>query len=200
MEGILFYWFSWIGWVVVTFFFKKNVNRDFFAFLFLVLIITADFSVILYGTEFSIGFILLYLSAFMYSSNIPNKKLPYLIICNMILSMSYVIFYLFSIFDPVWLLFNPTFMLGGLLTYIVLLLVKEKEMRIMTLVFGVCTGELVLLLIMDYFSFPYMLGNITFFDVVALGFLLVSSWNGIEIIISYFNHSVIKSNKRKAGI
>ncbi|MBM6619880.1 YphA family membrane protein [Bacillus suaedaesalsae] len=200
MEGIWFYWFTWIGWIIVTFFHKKNSTRTYLTILFLFLIITADISWVFINFEITLGYITLFISAFIYSSKIPNKKLPYLLICTLILTMAYVCFYLFSLFDPVWVLFNPKFMLGALLTYIVLLLMKEKELRFLTFAFGVCYGELVHFCIMKYYSFPYILGSLSFFDVAALGLLFISSWNGLEIVTSHFNHSMNKTNKRKAGI
>ncbi|KAA0550278.1 hypothetical protein FZW96_02770 [Bacillus sp. BGMRC 2118] len=201
MEGIWFYWFSWMGWIIVTFLLKKNRTRTIIAFILLFLIITANISgVVFHYFEVSLGYLILFISTFIFSSKLPNKKLPYLIICTMIISMAYVCFYLFSLFDPVWILFNPTFMLGTLLTYIVLLLQKEKGMRMLTFSFGVCYGEFVHFCVMKYHSFPYTLGGLSFFDVTAIGIVLISCWNTFETVSSHFNQSLNKVNKRKAGI
>jgi hypothetical protein len=200
MEGIWFYWLAWLGWVVVTFLAKKGKLRTWLSYSLLLFIITAHQVVLIYQSPVSIGFLFMMLCVYSYASRLPNHKLLYTFICTVILTFSFVSFHLFRMFDPVWVIFHPSFMVALILTYLVLTLIKNMRERILIFLFGLCHGEVLYSIIMERYSFPYIIGNLAFFDVVALGLLFISLWNGFELVSSSFNQSTRKTNKRKAGI
>jgi hypothetical protein len=200
MEGIWFYWFAWMGWVIITFFFKKGKTRTKLSYLTLMLIITANLNVLYANNNISLGFLLMMIFGYISASRLPNRRLLYIFICTVILSLSFVSFHLFSIFDPVWVIFHPSFMLGFILTYLVLILVKNINERMVIFFLGICHGELLYGYIMKHFSFPYIFGSLSFFDLTAIGLLFISIWWGVEALSDYLNQSTTKTNKRKAGI
>jgi hypothetical protein len=200
LEGIWFYWLAWLGWVVVTFFVKKGRLRTGLAYSLLLFIITAHQVVSIYQSTVSIGFLFMLMSVYLYAARLPNLKLLYAFICTIILTFSFVSFHLFRMFDPVWVIFHPSFMVALILTYLVLILNKNMAERILIFLFGLCHGEVLYSVIMERYSFPYIIGNLAFFDVAALGLLFISLWNGFELVSASFNQSTRKTNKRKAGI
>ncbi len=199
LEGIWFYWFAWLGWIIITFFLKKGYYRTGLASIVLLLLITAHHSFSFLNINISTGFLLLLLITYVQAARIKNIKLLYILICTFILSFAFVSFHLFRLFDPVWVIFHPAFMVAIILTYLVLLLAKNMKERFITFLFGVCHGEVLYSVIMDYFSFPYRMGSLSFFDVVALGIMLISIWHGIERLSVTINQGISKTSKRKAG-
>ncbi|WP_246942230.1 hypothetical protein [Bacillus pinisoli] len=200
MEGIWFYWLAWIGWVILTFFWPKGKLRTVLTACLLILIITAHKNIDILQTEASIGFIFLFACNFVLIIHYSYMKLLYLFISTVIMSFSYVSFHLFKIYDPVWVMFHPSFMVAVLLTYLALLLVKNQKERYIIFLFGLCQGELLYGIIMDYFSFPVIFGALSFFDIAAIGLTCISCWNGFEKLSAAINQSIKKTNKRKAGI
>jgi hypothetical protein len=200
LEGIWFYWLAWLGWIILTFFFKKGKLRTGLAILLLIIIITAHHNISVLHTQMSIGFLLLLVFNYLLIANFSYKKLLYLFVSTVIMAFSYVSFYLFSIYDPVWVIFHPSYMAALILTYLVLLLFKVKQERYTAFLFGLCHGELLYGLIMDYYTFPVTFGNLEFFDVFAIGATFISIWNGFENLSAVINQIARKTNKRKAGI
>ncbi|MFZ3588634.1 YphA family membrane protein [Bacillus sp. DJP31] len=200
MEGISFYWFAWMGWIIITFFMKKGKLRTRLASLVLILLITAHHHSSFSKIEVSYGFIVLLLITYIQVAYMKNSKLLYILICTFILTFAYVSFQLFRLFDPIWVIFQPSFMVAFILIYLVLLLAKSRKERIIMFLFGVSHGEILYGVIMDYFRFPYSMGNLSFFDVVVFGIILLFMWDGIERLSAMFNQGISKTSKRKAGI
>jgi hypothetical protein len=200
MEGIWFYWFAWMGWVVITFFLKKGHIRTYSSYFTLLLIITANLTMTFLGNTMSLGFLLMFVVAYMSASRLANKRLLFIFICTVILSLSFVSFYLFRLFDPVWVIFHPSFMLALILTYLTIILVKDLKERLVLFLLGVCHGDFLQYFVMKYFAFPHVVGSLAFFDITAIGLLFISVWGGLEGLTTYFNQSMTKNNKRKAGI
>lgn len=200
MEGIWFYWVTWMGWIVVTFFLKKGELRFKLALFILLYIISAHYVFSFHEINISLGFLILLGMSYVLVSGLPNHKLFYFFICSVILSFSYVSFFLFKLFDPVWVIINPAFMLAFILMYLVIILVKDIKTRVNLFLFGSCHGELLYGLIMNYFTFPHIVGYLSFFDAVAIGLVFMTFWYGFERISAYINQVALKSNKRRAGI
>ncbi len=199
LDGIWFYWFAWMGWIIITFHLQKGKLRSRLAIAVLVLISSAHINFLVYKMYVSVGFVFLLFLLYFEAARLKNMKLLYILICTFILTFAYVSFQLFRIFDPVWIIFHPVLMVTFILTYLVLILVKGMKERLLTFLFGICHGEILNSVIMQYFKFPYNLGDLLFFDVVAIGLVLISLWFGIERFSSSINLSLIKTNKRKAG-
>ncbi|WP_456278528.1 YphA family membrane protein [Bacillus sp. AK128] len=200
MEGIWFYWFAWIGWIILTFFFKKDRLRTTLTSILLLILITAHHNIPILHTEVSLGFLVILVVNYCSIANFSYKKLAYLFIYTVILAFSYVSFHLFSIYDPVWVFFHPSFMVAIILTYLTLLLIKEKKERYILYLFGLSHGELLYGFIMDYHRFPITFGGLSFFDIFAIGATFISIWNGFELLSAALNQTLRKTNKRKAGI
>lgn len=200
MEGIWFYWISWISWVVVTFFLKKDRVRLQLATIILILIIAAHYIVSFNQINVSAGFIIMFIMVYMFVSVIPNQRLIYFFICTIILSFAFVSFYLFKLFDPVWVVFEPTIMLAFILIYLVFLLEKGMKNRILLFIFGSTHGELLYAAVMNHFSFPHVMGSLSFFDALAVGLLFITLLKAFERLSAYFQQHTQKTNKRREGI
>jgi hypothetical protein len=199
LEGLWFYWVGWIVWVITTFFMKKGKMRNWLAFLVLMLLNTAHLNLNIMSQEVTIGFLLLICLSYIASARLKVKTLVYIVICTIILCLAYVSFHLFSLYDPVWVVFNPKLMVGILLTYLVIILTRDLGNRFLLFTIGACHGEVVYQIILSTYQFPYTIGSLSFFDIVAVGIVLISLWSGLEIISSYFNHLQQKQAGERLG-
>ncbi|MFD1738569.1 hypothetical protein ACFSCX_18765 [Bacillus salitolerans] len=199
MEGIWFYWIGWIGWVITTFIVGKGKVRTQVAILILVLLSFAHMKISILSHEISIGFLILLFVSYMMSAKLNNITLLYISICTIILGLAYVTFYLFSLFDPVWIVFNPTFMVSFILTYLVLLLTKQSLKRYIIFIIGICHGEVLYRVILSKIQFTQTIGTLLFFDIVAIGIFMISLWNGLELLSTYFNQLQQKQARERLG-
>ncbi|WP_102345759.1 YphA family membrane protein [Bacillus sp. Marseille-P3661] len=200
MEGIVFYWFSWIAWVFSTFFMKKGKKRLILSAAILLFIIGSNHIVRISSISINLTFLLLILFTLsVVSINVRGWTLIYFLISSLIITMGYVGFHLFELFDPVWLLFDRNLMLSVAMVYLTLMLLKDSSHRMMVMIIGVCNGELLYTYILSRFSFPHEIGSFQFLDVMAIMTLLVMFWSILEKVTMIWETHFQARTKGKAG-
>ena len=187
MEGIYFYWFAWIGWVYVTFLMNKTRFR-------LVISIVILFSIVLSNKEvplFSLtvnGAILFYLLlSYSIVSQKKWSKILYYLCISLILTSSYVTFKLFQLFDPVWVMFHPTFKLSFILLFLTLILVKEQMVRIAIVVITVTQGEIIYTLFLNSLVTEGGIGRLESLDIIAITVSLTFVWFLFENFVKWLD-------------
>ena len=141
MEGSMFYWVYWWFWIFCTFILKRqNPYRLKLSVFILTMIILANFHFTLAMFDlYASGFFLLFLSyAVVYKEK--TKTIVYYLICSFIVTLAYVTFRLFEIFDPVWIVFNKDWMMGICICYIAILLQKGLRGRLIVIASGTMQG------------------------------------------------------------
>ncbi|MEC1716751.1 YphA family membrane protein [Schinkia azotoformans] len=196
MEGIYFYWFSWIGWVITTFFMKKGKVRTTLSFFILFMIIGGDITYHLTGYSIHAPFILLFFFSLVFIAKTKGFMQLYYLICSLIISIGYVCFHLFELFDPVWLIFDRKWMLSFVILYLILMLVKDPNHRLAVALMGICNGELLYSMILTKFFGGIEIGNFVFLDALAFNILFILIWNSFEKIVHAFEANIYKG---KAG-
>lgn len=202
MEGSLFFWIFWFFWVYLTFFLnKQNPLRLKLAAGILIIIILSNvhFSVGSYDIYAS-GLLMLLLSYFILSKE-KLGSLLYLFICSFIITISYVTFHLFEIFDPIWIIFQKEWMMGICFSYLAILLQKTLKGRLLIMVSGTMQGEILYAYFLNKFQFQYPIGTFEYLDVCSLISLLLVSWSFLENASSIFqNHiSFFEKGKQKSS-
>ncbi len=197
MEGIYFYWFSWIGWVITTFFMKKGKVRTAISFFMLFMIFVSDNTYHL--TEYSIHapFILIFIFSLVFMTKTKGLMQLYYLICSLIISIGYVCFHLFELFDPVWLIFDRKWMLSFVILYLILMLVKDPNHRLAVALIGICNGELLYSMILTKFFREIEIGNFVFLDALAFNILFILIWNSFEKIAQSFEANIHKGKARR---
>ncbi|WP_141433350.1 hypothetical protein [Bacillus sp. 03113] len=192
MEGVLFYWFSWIFWVVTTFFYnKENPNRYKFSFIILMLISLSGFT-------FSIGMVkvtgaVLFLLFVIYieSFKLGKRKIFLFFMHSFIIMIFFVAFHLIELYDPIWFIFNRNWMLSLFLVVLAAFLEEERHLRILVLFFGSIYGDFFYRLILKNHSISYTIGSLSFLDILTMTSILFIAWNGlysfISVIEKHFN-------------
>lgn len=196
MEGIYFYWFSWISWVITSFFMKKCRERTALSFFILFMIMVSGKTYHITGYSIHAPFVLLLFFSLVFMTKTKGFLLLYYLICSLIISIGYVCFHLFELFDPIWLIFDRKWMLSFVILYLILMLVKDPSQRLAIAMIGVSNGELLYSLILKQFFPEIEIGNFIFLDAVSFIILFISFWNLFEKMARFFETNF---HKTKAG-
>lgn len=181
MEGAIFYWIYWMFWIYLTFFMEKqNPYRLKLTAIVLIVIIFSNY-------HFNIGSIELYSSgalllvfSYMFLGQEKLYSLLYLFICSLIVSIAYVTFHLFEIFDPIWIIFKKEWMMGIVIAYLAILLQKTLKGRLLIVISGTMQGEFLYAFILSKYQFPYPIGSFAYLDACALTASLLAGWSFLE--------------------
>ncbi|HAQ08428.1 MAG TPA: hypothetical protein DCR24_13260 [Bacillus bacterium] len=184
MEGLFFYWLSWIGWTWATFIMdKKNPARIKIAIWLLAVIMTAPYKVNVFMYEihlsaFAIGFFL-----FAETKRMRAGAFLYSFISAFIIMLAYTSFLLFELFDPVWVLFDRKIMIAAAGVYLTLLLQKTYYNRGISLISGLLQGEILFSTILQKYNFPYSVSSLAFLDILIISLAMLLTWSAIETLI-----------------
>lgn len=166
MDGIIFYWFSWIFGVIVLFFMTKNQRRTFFSYWIFASLILAN-QYITFGTfTMSLGYILIFFGAFL---NLTSFTRPfYHLFISFIIMIGYSGVLLLEKSAPVWMV-GPRYLIIPVLgAYIISLLSKEYYPRLMAAIVGLCSGDFLYNVIVGNYRLTRTLGELSFMDIMLM--------------------------------
>lgn len=202
MEGALFFWFFWAIWVYLTFILEKNnPYRLKLAVMILFVIILSNRSFFLGRIEIAwSGFILL-LFSYSFISREQHRVILYHSICSLIISIAYVSFHLFEIFDPIWILFKKEWMISICMWYLAIILQKKLKGRLIIAVCGTMQGEFLTAFILNKLQIPYSVGAFAYLDVCSLIVVLLLSWSILENLGPFLQHHFpfLEKGKQKSS-
>ncbi|MBX9972843.1 hypothetical protein [Cytobacillus firmus] len=186
MEGLIFYWISWMVWIMATFFMDRNNKYRFLLSAWILFfIILSPWTLKILNVETSIGGLFLLISLYIFAGRLKKLSKFYFLFCAFILMMAYVTFHLFELFDPVWVIFSRNWMLSVLLVYMAVLLQKNRMLRLPLVLLGGIQGEVLYALILKKFSFPYTIGSLAFLDIMAISVSISAVWIAVQWGVKY---------------
>lgn len=140
-DHVLYFWFCWILWVIVTFFMKKSRIRVYLAIWILLAIIFADYFIKWNHITVSVPFIFLFLGAAGLLAFFPRWL--YLVASSFTVAIGYAAFLFWETISPVWLIM-PRFMLITIIFGLLIgMLVKSYLAKIAVGLFGMAAGEFI---------------------------------------------------------
>jgi hypothetical protein len=192
MEGALFYWFSWLGWVWATFFTaKQNKYRFTIAFVLLILIISSPYKMEILGIEVYIPAFVLLAFALVETAKLKNRIFFSVFVTSFIIMLGYVSFLLFELFDPVWVIFDRKWLISLSVILLATALQLVRRLQILSIGFGMLLGEFLFSFIMKRLAFPYSVASPAFLDIVSLATVMLGVWVSLhyfaDLIGSYMN-------------
>ncbi|CAG9623598.1 YphA family membrane protein [Sutcliffiella rhizosphaerae] len=198
-EAMYFYFLSWVCWIIVTFMMQKSALRTFSSIVLLLIIIgsTSNFSI--FSFEVSGSFIVLIIAAIilLVKTLKENYFLHYFSITT--ISLAYVCFIIYEIFDPVWILINRTWILAFIMVYLTLLLFKKRDERFVFMLCGLIQGELLNSFVLNsVFSYSVM-GEISFLAVLFLASAGLGVWLLFATITVHLDSVIQKRVKERQG-
>ncbi|OEH93470.1 YphA family membrane protein [Bacillus solimangrovi] len=177
MEGLFFYWVSWIGWIIVTFFMNKSSTRTILSYGLLSCIALSNWKITVYSYEISGSYIVLLCFALGTSYYLSKLQNLYLMIMTLTVTAAFVAFHLFEMFDPIWIIAHRQWLLSGLMFILVWLMSDMFLQRVLSLVIGMCQGEWLYTMMLYRYSYYGTIGGLKFLDLLTagLGFLFMLS-------------------------
>lgn len=190
MEGAMFYWICWMYWVFFTFItHKQNPYRLILSSAILVVITISNIHFTVAGFEFYAGGILLLFISYVLISSETRGVIIYYFICSFIVTIAFVTFHLFELFDPIWIVFKKEWMMGICLCILSLLLQKNIKGRLVIIASGTMQGEILYAYFLSRYDIPYSIGSLAYLDVCLLTFMMITVWSALENAGSLFgNH------------
>ncbi|MGG0187408.1 YphA family membrane protein [Bacillus rhizoplanae] len=199
MEGSYFYFLAWMGWIIATFFLKKDTFRLCVSAAILLFISCSQTVISISSFTISVNALLLGGISFVGITVYSVWKKIYTLLCALIIAMLYTSFSLIELYDPIWIVINRTWMLSGILVYISILLHRDRLLRIWGLYVGALQGELFVAFVLKSFNFPYQLGSLQFFNMIAVSTMFFSLLYSVGKIMTYTGQFKQKQVKEGQG-
>jgi hypothetical protein len=186
VDGIFFFWIAWIVIVFLIFFVPStNSNRDKLLIQILLLVYLSNKSIPLYNTDVNAGALLLIIFASFYIGNLRSKNKWSVLVISFLMGLCTSSFILFSFIDPIWVLFDPKWMLTIILTYLSIILLSDWKQRLLSIVLGMLIGDGLLFLVFDPLGVPYEMATLTWYDQLSMVVTVSSLWHGLELLAGY---------------
>ncbi|WP_342432141.1 hypothetical protein [Neobacillus sp. FSL H8-0543] len=181
MDGSLFYWILWSLWVYLTFIMNKQHPLRFgMSACILVIIILSDVHFTVGGYQVLASGVFTLVLSYIILGKEKNGVLLYAIICSVIVTISYVTFRLFEIFDPVWIIFPKIWMMSIGLLFLGILLQNTLKRRLLIIICGTMHGEICYAFFLNRFQFSYPIGALPYLDICVLATMLLLVWSFLE--------------------
>ncbi|MEH7415172.1 hypothetical protein V7266_07795 [Neobacillus drentensis] len=202
MGGLMFYWIFWSFWVYLTFLVdKKNPYRGKLSAIILIVLLLSNLQFHLRGFDIHASGLFLLVICYTFISQEKQRAIIYYFICSLIVSIGYVTFHLFEIFDPVWIIFKKEWMMGICFGYLSILLQKTLKGRLLITICGTMQGEFLYAYTLSKFPFPYEIGGFEYLDVCALISALLVCWSALENASTYIqtHYHFFEKEKQKSS-
>lgn len=198
MDGQFFYWFTWMLWIQATFFLDKgHKNRLNFAILLLVAIILSPYKLSIVGFEISLLAACLYIGIFFYITTFKKTKLLYFLLSTFFTMLAYCSFHLFSILDPIWILFKKEWLLSIMLIIVARLVYNEPIKQIVLMIFGSINGDILYGILLKKYQYSYTIGSMSFFDSLLIGMTAIIGFYTIKFYLLRWERYVYIMEKEK---
>lgn len=189
MEGVIFYWLFWLLWIYSTFLMKKGKERLKVSIWLLLTMIFSIHSLQFFHLHISFSSLFILMTVYYLIGKLDRWQGIYTFISSLIMLLSYMIFHLFELYDPVWVLFNRCLMLSFLLVSLAVLLHKELKLRLLAIISGAAQGDFLYGIYLRKFSIVYPIGMPAFLDVLALSITILLGINGLKkLSLTIENH------------
>ncbi|WAA13773.1 hypothetical protein [Fervidibacillus halotolerans] len=197
MEGFIFFWFTWSTWIFSTFILnKKNPYRFPLALISLITMILSAYSVQFFQYRISYASLFLWMISFAAFTNLSFSSLLNKSFRILIMTIAVATFHILSLIDPVWLIFEKTWMQAGSFAFLAILLFSHLKDRIFAVINSFFQGEFIYAALLQRRSIDYPIGSLSFFDSLVLGLLFTSIWSGVEYLRHSFQHHESKGRER----
>ncbi|MCA0172101.1 hypothetical protein [Bacillus sp. RAR_GA_16] len=196
MDGIIFVWFAWIGWVIAVFFQNESSKRTRFIFVLLFAICLIHITIpVFYVTVSAIWLLALatgYLLLLKYRINTI-----YAVIILLTLTAAFTAVQLFSIYDPVFTFLYTKWSVSAILLVIIHLTISGTGERCSFLILSIVHGELILGMFFKGMGFDRLIGELASLDILAISIMSTVAWSGFVNVTIYLEKLLKKHQERR---
>lgn len=173
-SGLVFYWISWMFWIIITFFMEKSNRRLILAVWILIILIGSNIYVELFNYSISIAFVFLFIGTLLLITQ--SKRLYYSVFTSFTIMIGYIAILIWEKVTPVWFIFPRELFIPFFIFVLLILFSKNFYHRLGIGLLGISFAEIFYYLILSDGHITTIVGKKEFFDHVAVltFFLLIS--------------------------
>ncbi|TFJ93802.1 YphA family membrane protein [Lentibacillus salicampi] len=194
-SGLLFYWFSWILWVIVTFFMKKSRYRAILACWLLLLVLCSEFHISFEPYEMTLSYLVILSGALMLHARIPG--IFFHLFVSFTIMIGYTAALIWESHVPLKHFFSPTLAISCFLFVLIVLMTSGLWHRLACGLLGMAGGEMLYSLIIANYSILDVTGDKRFLDLVSVIILSLVCHDSVlrltQTIVKRFRKSIAKS-------
>ncbi|GAK02402.1 hypothetical protein JCM19037_633 [Geomicrobium sp. JCM 19037] len=193
MESLLFFWFSWILWVLISFFYEKSLARFYLAAAVLVgmIVYPLSWSGESYTVPFAFGVALI--TAIVWAGNVPKKRWLALIVCALSLMFMYAAIELAYWFSPVIFYAHDVWVPAAAIFFLTVFVYRYRDSRYPLAMLALCFGELLTGWVLVPLREGLFIADALFFNRLTAVLVLFVVWHMIESLVQragqYQHHS-----------
>src|SRR5699024_536677 len=183
--GLLFYWFAWILWIIITFFMEKNKYRLLLACWLLLLIIGSDIYLSIGLLKMSLSCLIIFSGAVILQTKMSRKFFH--VFASLTIMIGYTAVLIWENHLPIKHFFPPALINSCFLYLLTVIMTTGLWNRLACLLLGMAAGELIYSLLIANYAIPDMIGDKRFLDSVLM------------IVASIVCQDFIRSEERRVG-
>lgn len=166
LDGVFFYWFSWIFCVIIVFFMKKGMQRTYLLYWVLTSIMLVNQFINIDSYTLSVGFIVTFWGAFIGLASLGRTI--YHLVISLVIMIGYAGLLLIEVNAPIWVFIPRYLLIAGTCTVLISILTKDFYSRVMTTLVGLSSGEILYNFITANYFFPSVIGDLAFMDIMMI--------------------------------
>src|SRR5690625_3990210 len=137
--GHYFYWLSWLLWIFVTFFMKKNIQRTFLSCTILIIISLSNIYINIINFKISIPFLLLFMISLIIFTKLKKEYYHLFAAFTIMIGYSSILFWINH--TPLWLFIHELLLVPIFCCFLIFFIVKDFLNRIIIGIVGMTFGE-----------------------------------------------------------
>ncbi|WP_412975661.1 hypothetical protein [Ornithinibacillus sp. 179-J 7C1 HS] len=179
MDGIFYYWFSWILWVILTFFMPKNKNRTIYSVWILITIIFSNVYITSDYLEISIAYLSIIIGGFILLSTLKRKGI--LLFSAFTIMIGYASLLIWETNAPVWIFMPRLLIIPIICVLLTVILTKRFISRITISLIGLCSGEFLYSLLLTNYSITKTIGGLMFLDTLFVVLFIIVIITAVQL-------------------
>ena len=198
MEGVYAYWIGWVFWAIITFFWPKTQKRTSHAVLLLTLLIVLPLSISFGQVQFHLAFILFSLFLSWHMKLYKMSRLLHVVFVSTTIAAAHGGFQMLLIFDPVIEYTDSRWMASCLVAIVAFFLARNLKGRLSIALIGLVQGEILTAMVLGrHMKMEQIIGDLYFFDIVAIVVFLFSVVWVIQQISIWTSNQLISEPKQR---
>lgn len=194
MEMLYYYWSMWFLWIIATFIWKKDKFRFLVSFFLLINIILSQMTLSVHFL-FNAAYLMFYAAAFIISGHCRFYKSVRSLLLHLSIVFSYGFFMLFALYDPIWFILKPEWLVTGVALIISLTFEKKLIFRLGAFLAGMCQGELLYWLIIHHIYDKAIIGSYAWLSCSAVGIVTLYGVSQFESLKKQISQRIKNTGK-----
>ncbi|RLL48194.1 hypothetical protein D8M04_02655 [Oceanobacillus piezotolerans] len=171
-SGVLFYWFCWILWILITFFMDKGRKRSLLAIWLLITIISSAFMITIGQFHISASFVVMLFGSFILIATRPH--LYFHLFAAFTVSIGYAGLLFWEKISPIWIILPRIVFYSVIIGILISLLSKNYFSQISICLLGMLSGELIHSLTLTSYGLDEIAAETLFLDTLLSTLLLLT--------------------------